>query len=136
MKALVWIILLFAAAVGLAVLSQHYQGSAHIILANTQYSMNLNTLIIGLLLLWLVLHLIIKTAKTIAGIPGGFRRWGRKNRLRQADQSLNDAGMAFFSGQYNQAEQHIRKLLKNKDAGEKMPLALVLASYAATFTSV
>ena len=131
MKALVWIILLFAAAVGLAVLSQHYQGTAHIILANTQYSMNLNTLIIGLLLLWLVLHLIIKTAKTIAGIPGGFRRWGRKNRLRQADQSLNDAGMAFFSGQYNQAEQHIRKLLKNKDAGEKMPLALVLASYAA-----
>ncbi|MBO7554374.1 MAG: hypothetical protein J6T41_00170 [Neisseriaceae bacterium] len=131
MRALIWIILLFAAAVGLAVLSQHYQGTAHIILANTQYSMNLNTLIIGLLLLWLVLHLIIKTAKTIAGIPGGFRRWGRKNRLRQADQALNDAGMAFFSGQYANAETHIRKLLKNKDASEKMPLALVLAAYAA-----
>ena len=131
MRALIWIILLFAAAVGLAVLSQHYQGTAHIILANTQYSMNLNTLIIGLLLLWLVLHLIIKIAKTIAGIPGGFRRWGRKNRLRQADQALNDAGMAFFSGQYANAETHIRKLLKNKDASEKMPLALVLAAYAA-----
>ncbi|MBQ9259774.1 MAG: hypothetical protein IJ187_08005 [Neisseriaceae bacterium] len=131
MRALVWIILLFAAAVGLAVLSQHYQGTAHIILANTQYSMNLNTLIIGLLLLWLVLHILIKTAKTIAGLPGGFRRWGRKNRLRQADQALNDAGMAFFSGQYAQTETHIRKLLNNKDAGEKLPLALVLASYAA-----
>lgn len=131
MRALVWIILLFAAAVGLAVLSQHYQGTAHIILGNTQYSMNINTLIIGLLLLWLVLHLIIKTAKTIAGIPGGFRRWNKGYRMRQADQALNDAGMAFFSGQYANTETHIRKLLNNKDAGERLPLALVLASYAA-----
>lgn len=131
MRTLLWIIVLFALAAGVAVLSQNYSGSAHIVLGEKLYSMHLNTLIIGMLLLWLVLYLLLKLARTIAGVPGGFQRLNKRYHLRKAEQELNEAGMAFFEGRYQKARQLAQRLLENKEVGEKLPLALVFAAYAA-----
>ncbi|MDO5687676.1 MAG: heme biosynthesis HemY N-terminal domain-containing protein [Neisseria sp.] len=131
MRSLIWIIILFALAAGIAVLAQNYSGMAHIVLGDTLYSMNLNTLIIGMLLLWLLLYLLMKLTKTIAGVPGGFRRMNKKYHLRKADSELNEAGMAFFEGRYQKTRQFAQKLLDNKQAGDKLPLALIFAAYAA-----
>ncbi|MBR7059754.1 MAG: heme biosynthesis protein HemY [Neisseriaceae bacterium] len=131
MRALIWLIILFALAIGIALLTQNYHGSAHIVIDNTHYSMNLNTLIIGIILLWVLLYILVRLTKTIAGIPGGFRKFSRKQHQKRADQELSEAGMAFFAGRYSQTSQHTKRLLTNSEAGKRLPLALVLAAYAA-----
>lgn len=131
MKSLVWLVILFAIAVGIAILTQNYHGAAHIVIENTLYSMNLNTFIAGILLLWVLLYFIVRLAKNISHMPKGFRNIGKKYKIHKADQELNDAGMAFFEGRYQQATEHTQKLLSNSEAGKRLPLALILAAYSA-----
>ena len=45
--------------------------------------------------------------------------------------NLNAAGLAYFEGKYQKAEQEAAKVLKNKEAGESRALALMIAVHAA-----
>lgn len=131
MRALVWIIILFAVAVGLALLVQNFSGSAHFLVNDTLYSINIISLVIGLIVLWVVCSLLLRLIRRTIGIPSFFRRFSRKRRVNQAEYLLNETGMAFFEGRYQKAQQLAEKLLNNKEAADKLPLALILAAYSA-----
>ncbi|MDG4869840.1 hypothetical protein P8631_17785, partial [Guyparkeria sp. 1SP6A2] len=59
------------------------------------------------------------------------QRFGVARQGRQAAAALNNAGLAFFEGKFQKAEQEAAKVLANKEAGDNRTLALMLGAHAA-----
>ncbi|OAM26878.1 MULTISPECIES: heme biosynthesis HemY N-terminal domain-containing protein [Eikenella] len=133
MKGLIWIIVLFAAAVGLTIAAQHYSGNVYITVDQTQSMLVVNLhLFVGAMLLFVVLlYLLLRLVAGFISIPGRLRRFGRSRQAHHAETALNKAGLAFFEGKFQHAEQEAAKVLENKQAGHNRTLALMLAVHSA-----
>lgn len=131
MKALIWIIILFALAVAIALASSIYTGNVYIVLEQYQIRVNLHAFVLGLLLLVVVLYLLVQLLASILNVPGRMQRFGLHRQERKAVGSLNAAGLAFFEGKFQKAEQEAAKVLSNKEAGDNRSLALMVAASAA-----
>ena len=131
MKALIWIIILFAVAVGIAMASSIYTGNVYVVLEQYQIRVNLHAFVLGLLALVGVLYLLVQLLASILNVPGRMQRFGLRRQERKATGSLNAAGLAFFEGKFQKAEQEAAKVLANKEAGDNRALALMLGANAA-----
>lgn len=131
MKALIWIILLFAAAVGLAMAASLYDGNVYMVVGETMLRVNLHAFAIALLIAVVLLYLLVRLISGILNIPGRLQRFGSARKGRQADRHLQTAGLAYFEGKFQKAGEEAAKVLSNKEAGEKRTLALMLAAHAA-----
>ena len=131
MKQLIWIIVLFAVGIGLALLSNIYTGNVFIQVNTLLVRVNLNLFIVGLLLGVLLLYILVGVFAALLGAPGRLSRFGTSRKSRKAAQALNAAGLAYFEGKYRQAEQQAAKVLANKEAGDNRNLALMLGAHAA-----
>ena len=131
MKTVVWIVILFAAAVGLALASGIYTGNVYVVVEQTMLRINLHAFVLGLLLSVFVLYFLIKFVFGLLNIPARMQRFGIARKGRQASASLNSAGLAYFEGRFEKAEQEAAKVLQNKEAGDNRTLALMLGAHAA-----
>ena len=79
MKGLIWIIVLFAAAVGLTIAAQHYSGNVYIVIdqTQTQIAVNLHLFVGAMLVFVVLLYLLLRLINGIINIPGRVRRFGR-----------------------------------------------------------
>lgn len=135
MKQLIWIIILFLCAIGLALLAHAYTGNVYVVVEHYMLRVNLHFFIIGLIATVFVLYLLMKLLFGVLGTPGKLGQFGTIRRSRKAAQELNAAGLAFFEGKFQEAEQHAAKVLANKEAGNNRILALMLAAHAADQSS-
>ncbi|MDK4687740.1 heme biosynthesis HemY N-terminal domain-containing protein [Kingella negevensis] len=132
MKQLIWIIILFLCAVGLALAAHTYTGNVYIVIEHYMLRVNLHLFILGLVAAVFVMYVLMKVLFGVLGTPGKLSRFGAGRRRRKAAHELNLAGLAFFEGKYQEAEQHAAKVLKNGEAGDdNRMLALMLAAHAA-----
>ncbi|MDO5640173.1 MAG: heme biosynthesis HemY N-terminal domain-containing protein [Neisseria sp.] len=131
MRALIWIIILFAVAVGLAMASSFYTGNVYVVAGQTMLRVNLHAFVLGLIALVVVLYLLVRLLAGILHVPGRMQRFGVARKGRQAEAALNNAGLAFFEGKFQKAEQEAAKVLANKEAGHNRTLALMLGAHAA-----
>lgn len=131
MKGLIWTIILFAVAAGLAVAASVYSGNVYIVAEQTMIRINLIAFIIGLLVLVAVLYLLFGLLAGILNVPGRMQRFGTARKGRKATVDLNAAGLAFFEGRFQKTEEEAAKVLANKEAGDNRTLALMLGAHAA-----
>ena len=131
MRGLIWIIILFAVAVGLAIAAGTYNGNVYIVAEQTMLRINLHAFIVGLIVTVVVLYLLVRLIAGILNVPGRLRRFGTARKGRQASSALNNAGLAFFEGKFQKAEQEAAKVLANKEAGDNRALALMLGAHSA-----
>lgn len=131
MRALIWIIVLFAVAVGVAMAASIYTGNVYIVAGQTMLRVNLHAFILGMLALMVVLYFLLRILAGVLHVPGRMQRFGIARKGRQADVALNNAGLAFFEGKFQKAEQEAAKVLANKEAGDNRTLALMLGAHAA-----
>ena len=131
MKAVVWIVVLFAAAVGIVLTSGIYTGNVYIVVGQIMVRVNLHAFILGLVLFVVTLYFLIKFIVGLMNIPARMQRFGTARKGRQAAVALNSAGLAFFEGRFEKAEQEAAKVLENKEAGDNRNLALMLGAHAA-----
>lgn len=131
MKALIWIIILFAVAVGVAMASSIYTGNVYIVAGQSMLRINLHAFILGLVAFVVVLYFLVRLLAGILHVPGRMQRFGVARKGRQADVALNSAGLAFFEGKFQKAEQEAAKVLANKEGGHNRTLALMLGAHAA-----
>ena len=131
MKTVVWIVILFAAAVSLALASGIYTGNVYVVVEQTMLRINLHAFVLGLLLSVFVLYFLIKFVFGLLNLPARMQRFGIARKGRQASASLNSAGLAYFEGRFEKAEQEAAKVLQNKEAGDNRTLALMLGAHAA-----
>ena len=131
MRGLIWIIVLFAVAVAIAMGASLYNGNVYVVVEQTMLRINLHAFILGLLALVIVLYLLVRLIAGILHVPGRMQRFGVAQQGRQAAAALNNAGLAFFEGKFQKAEQEAAKVLANKEAGDNRTLALMLGAHAA-----
>ena len=131
MRGLIRIIVLFAVAVAIAMGASLYNGNVYVVVEQTMLRINLHAFILGLLALVIVLYLLVRLIAGILHVPGRMQRFGVARQGRQAAAALNNAGLAFFEGKFQKAEQEAAKVLANKEAGDNRTLALMLGAHAA-----
>lgn len=131
MKSLIWIIILFALAVGLAVTSGWYTGNVYIVVEQTLLRVSLHAFILGTLLFVVALYILVRIIAAFLHIPGSMQRFGSRRKELKAGSDLQLAGLAYFEGKFQKAEQEAAKVLANKEAGNNRTLALMLAAHAA-----
>ena len=135
MKALIWLVVLFAGAAAVAVLTHSYPGNVFIIIGDELRRVSLNTFILTTVVFVVVLFLLLYLLGRMVSIPGGMRRYGQRRRSAKVADALNEAGQAFFEGRFQKAQSEAEKVLKNKECGDAAPLALMLAAYSAEQTN-
>lgn len=103
MKGLIWIIVLFAAAVGLVLAAQTYSGNVYLVIDQTQtmVAMSLHLFVGALIVSVAVLYLLLRLIDGVTAVPGRLRRFGSKRSARHAAESLNKAGLAFSKANSN-----------------------------------
>ena len=131
MKSLLWIIILFAVAVGLSIASTLFNGNVYFVVGNTLARLDLMLFVPALILFVVLLYIVVQLMGGLFNIPARLSRFGSARKSRKAGSNLNAAGLAYFEGKYQKAEQEAAKVLKNKEAGESRALALMIAAHAA-----
>lgn len=131
MRGLIWIIMLFAAAVGVAIAAHHYSGNVYVQIDQTLVRMNLHLFIVGLLVSVCTLYFLVKLLFGVLATPGKIGRFGSSRKYRKAVDALNQAGVAYFEGRYPKAAHEAARVLANKHAGDNRVLALLIAAECA-----
>ncbi|MDF7675667.1 heme biosynthesis HemY N-terminal domain-containing protein [Neisseriaceae bacterium ESL0693] len=133
MKNLLWLIVLFVLAVALAVGAKFYSGDVYIVIdqLHTQVRLNLHLFIIAVLLLVAVLYVLLKIIAGLIHLPRRWQRWYQNYQYHKVESALNQAGLSYFEGCFQQAQMQAQKVLDNKRAGKNKALALMLAAYSA-----
>ena len=72
MKAVVWIVVLFAAAVGIVLTSGIYTGNVYIVVGQVMMRVNLHAFILGLVLFVVTLYFLIKFIVGLMNIPAPY----------------------------------------------------------------
>ena len=131
MKALLWLIVLFAAGVALSVASTMFGGNVYFAVGNTLARVDLKLFVPALIVAVVLLYIVIQLLGGLFNVPARLQRFGTARKGRKAGSNLNAAGLAYFEGKYQKAEQEAAKVLANKEAGESRSLALMIAAHAA-----
>ncbi|GLS04864.1 heme biosynthesis protein HemY [Chitiniphilus shinanonensis] len=105
MKALGWIIGLFALAVGLTLFARLNTGYALLFVPPWRIEVSLNAFVIALLLLVLVLFGALRLVVELGGLPERVRTYRADRRRRASVELEREARIAFFEGRYQRAER-------------------------------
>lgn len=114
MKAVVWIVVLFAAAVGIVLTSGVYTGNVYIVVGQVMMRVNLHAFILGLVLFVVALYFLIKFIVGLMNIPARMHRFGTARKGRQAAVALNSAGLAFLKAALKKRSRKPPKYWKTK----------------------
>jgi len=124
----VWILLVFAAAVGLALLVRFNHGNVAILWPPYRIEISANLAIAGLLAGFFVLHvLLIGTSRALA-LPQRVRDYRARRQQEQAGAALRDSILAFFEGRLGRVERFARAAQSHPSTAG--PAALIAARSA------
>lgn len=128
MRALLWLLAVFAAAALIAVGGRVNDGYA--LLVYPPYRMELSLVFFGVLLVlaFLVVYAAFRIVHHILQLPVHVRVYRERRRKAQAHEALLGSAQALFEGRYARAERDARQAF---EAGESRQLASLLAARAA-----
>jgi len=127
MKFLVWVLLLFAAAVALAIAAGH---PGYVLLVYPPYRVELSftLFMVALLGAFVLGHLLLRGVAHALQLPAYVRRFRAERAQRKGHDALLEALTAYFEGRYAAAEQAAQRAIT---LGEQPALNAVLAARAA-----
>jgi HemY protein len=105
MRIFLWILGLFAAAIGLAVLARFNAGNVVFFYPPWRVDLSLNFFIVIAVLLFVMLFALIRALRTAQGMPQRVAQYRRAKRDREANRSLREALKSLFEGRFGQAEK-------------------------------
>jgi HemY protein len=112
MRGLVWVLALFAAAVGLTLAARYNNGYVLIVVHPWRIELSLNLLVAALAGAFLALYGMVRFFANAIRLPARVREY-RSGRARERDrEQLLEALLEFFEGRYGRAEQAAAKLLE------------------------
>lgn len=128
MRALLWLIGIFALAAGGAMLANLNTGYVLVVLPPWRVQLSLNLLLVLLFLAFVLAYALLRLVSTTVSLPGRVGVFRERRRRENAGRSLRDALRALFEGRFAQA-------LKLADAayaaGEGRAVSALVAARAA-----
>ena len=111
MRTVIWVILLFVAAVvSAAVLSQN-DGLVSIFYAGYRVDTSLNVAVVALVLFVVVLFVALKAINGLLSMPRRAHEWRELKRERAAHAALRDAHAEYLAARFNRASKAARQAL-------------------------
>jgi HemY protein len=112
MRTVIWVILLFVAAVvSAAVLSQN-DGLVSIFYAGYRVDTSLNVAVVALVLFVVVLYVALKAINGLLSMPRRAHEWRELKRERAAHAALRDAHAEYLAARFNRASKAARQALE------------------------
>jgi HemY protein len=127
-KALAWIVAIFAVAVGLTLLVRYNTGYVLLVLPPWRVEFSLNFLLLALALAFFVGYVTVRAVSATVRLPRQVRKYRLTRRREQSRETLLEALREYFAGRYARAE---KAAVASIQAGEQAKLSAVLAARAA-----
>ena len=105
MRIFLWILVLFAAAVGMAVAANFNPGNVVLFYPPYRVDMSLNLFLVLLALSFLALYIVVRIIRHARKMPGRVAAYRQQRREREANAALRDALKSLFEGRFVQAEK-------------------------------
>lgn len=128
MKALAWIVAIFAVAVGLTLLARYNTGYVQLVTPPWRVEFSLNLLLLGLALVFAASYAAVRAMSATVRLPRRVREYRLARRREKARATLLEALQEYFAGRYAKAEQAASASIQ---LGEHTRLSAVLAARAA-----
>ncbi len=123
-RAVLWLLALFGIAVGSALFAAGNPGTVTFFWPPYRVDLSLNLVLLGLLALFVVLHLALGALDAFAGIPGQARRWRLQQKERLVQSSLVDALVHLVAGRFvraRKAAEYALAMHTRADAKDELP---------------
>ncbi|HND23522.1 MAG TPA: heme biosynthesis HemY N-terminal domain-containing protein [Rhodocyclaceae bacterium] len=128
MRALLWVLGLFALAAGLAIAGRYNEGYALLVLPPYRVQISLNLLLVLLLGGFVGIYALSRLVARTLALPGAVQRFRARKGRERAAQALYDAARLRIEGRFGQA---MRQAAAAHEAKESPGLAALLAARAA-----
>ena len=128
MRALLWVIGLFALAVALPVAARYFPGYVLLVLPAHRVELSLSFATLLLAAAFVLAYILLRALSLTLEMPARAKGFRREQRRLQAQRSFQQALTAFFEGRYGRAERAAREAL---EGGEAPALCLVIAARSA-----
>lgn len=127
MKTLVWLLLLFAAAVGVTLIAQQ-GGYVVLVYAPYRVELSLTLFMLGLLVVFVVLYLATRFISSAIKLPRQVRTFRAERAKNKGREAMLEALTAFFEGRFAVAE---KEAVKAMEYGERSGLNSIIAARSA-----
>jgi HemY protein len=128
MRIFLWLIALFATAIGLAVAAQYNPGNVVFFYPPYRVDLSLNFFILLAILLFFLVYAVLKTIRVTQGMPGRVAAYRREKLERKGNQALRESLKAFFEGRFGHAE---KAAMRASDSPENAGLSALIGARAA-----
>lgn len=128
MRALLWIVGLFALAVALTVAARYSPGYVLLVLPSHRVEISLNLAVVLLLLGFVVAYVLVRALTLTLTMPARAAEFRREQRRARSRRAFQEALRAYLEGRFGRAERAARQALEQ---GEAVGLSLVIAARSA-----
>ncbi len=128
MRALIWLIGIFALAVGVAMIAGVNDGYVLVVLSPWRAQISLNLFIVLLVAGVLLIHLLLRVLTRTLALPSRVAQWRDRRRRDKADKALHGAINALFEGRFAQS---LKSASTAYAAAEGSSMAALVAARAA-----
>src|ERR1039457_4397872 len=115
MRIFLWLLSLFAAAVGLAVVARFNPGNVVLFYPPYRVDLSLNFFLLLAVLLFLLLSVILNAVRSTREMPGRVAAYRKEKREREGNRALRESLKALFEGRFGHAEKAARRAAECPD---------------------
>ena len=105
MKAALWLLAIFAAAVGVALFATRSTGTVTLFWPPYRIDLSLNLLLLILAALFVLLHMAVRALGALADLPMQAKAWRNKERQQAMQRELRDAMAQLLAGRFARAKK-------------------------------
>lgn len=105
MRIFIWLLILFAAAIGLALVARFNPGNVVLFYPPYRVDLSLNFFLLLLVLLFLFAYGVLKTIRTALRMPQRVALYRREKRERASNKALRESLKALFEGRFGHSEK-------------------------------
>jgi HemY protein len=128
MRLLLWLVVLMAAAIGVAVTARFNPGNVVFFYPPHRIDMSLNLFVVLAVLLFLVVYLLLRAINATLDMPERVAAYRQRKREREGNKGLRDALKALFEGRFGHAE---KAAMRAAELPENAGLAALIGARAA-----
>ena len=128
MKFLLWLLVLFAAAVALT-LAAHNDGFAVLVYPPYRVELSLTLFVILLLVVFVAVYVLMRIVVSALGLPDYVRRFRAERRQNKGRKAMMEALSAYFEGRYAAAEKAAVRAMELGVSSDLNPIVAARAAH-------
>jgi HemY protein len=128
MRFFLWLLVLFATAIGLAVAARFNPGNVVFFYPPYRVDMSLNFFLLLAALSFIVIYALLKAVRATQKMPGRVALYRKEKREREGNRALRDALKGLFEGRFGHSE---KAAMRAADSPDNVGLAALIGARAA-----